>query len=164
MTKDQYRTHMRKYARETMIMSFVVTKHPDFEAMQTAGKEIIQYLLEDLIDPKWHCDHCYGEGFEFPAGWVWDNEKRNWPTDTGVPCTVCKGKGGINSWACMTLLRMAAGEDSPKIEEWMRGRHDPIVKVWRKWGQQNGYLPGPEIPEVKRSTWKEKLIRLLFPS
>lgn len=141
MTREEYRQHMRKYSRETMVMSFVVTKHPDYQVLREAGKEIMPYLLEDMIDPHWHCNKCYGEGFEFPAGWVWDNEKRNWPEDTGIPCPECKGKGSINSWACMTLLAEKAGEDRPKIEEWMRGRHDPIVKVWRKWGEQNGYLP-----------------------
>lgn len=97
MTYEEYRQHMRAYSRDTMVMSFVVTKHPDFQALKDAGDEVIPWLLHDLLDPDWYCAHCYGEGFEFPAGWEWDSEKRNWPTDTGIPCTKCKGKGGINS-------------------------------------------------------------------
>ena len=150
MTREEYRQHMRKYSRETMVMSFVVTKHPDFEAMQAAGKGIIQYLLEDLIDPAWHCVSCSGYGYEFVPTWreEYEEKKTYPPRGTGNTCPACRGKGNINSWACMMLLRMAAGDDSPRIENWMRGRHDPIVKVWRKWGEQNGYLPvTPEIEE-----------------
>jgi hypothetical protein len=155
---------MRRYSRDTMVMSFVVTKHDDFQAMLAAGKEIIPYLLEDLLDPNWHCSHCYSEGFEFPPDWVWDNEKRNWPTDTGIPCTECKGKGSINSWACMTLLAQAAGDDRPKIENWMRGRHDPLVKEWKKWGEQRGYLPAPkeESPEQGILAKVSQAVRNLF--
>lgn len=149
MTHAKYRQHMRTYARETMVMSFVVTKHRDFEAMQAAGKGIIQFLLEDLIDPAWYCQKCSGYGYEFVPTWMdeYGKSKVYPPRSTGNTCPECKGKGCINSWACITLLRLAAGDDSPKIEEWMRGRHDPIVKVWRKWGQQNGYLP--VTPEEK---------------
>src|ERR1700675_3046977 len=119
MTRESYREHMRRYSKDTMVMSFVVTKHPSYQVLLAAGSDIIQYLLEDLLDPNWHCSHCYGEGFEFPPDWVWDNEKRNWPTDTGIPCTECKGKGSINSWACMTLLAEAAGDDRPVCKyEW----------------------------------------------
>jgi hypothetical protein len=151
MTKDEYRQHMRKYSCDTMVMSFVVTNHPDYQALvKEAGKEIIPYLLDDMFDPNWNCSHCYGEGFEFPPGWVWDNELRNWPTDTGIPCSKCKGKGSINSWACMTLLWDKVGRDNgPKIENWMRGRHAVLTKAWRKWGEQNGYLPAS--PEEKES-------------
>ena len=150
MTYEEYRQHMRKYSRDTMVMSFVVTKHPDFEALEKAGDEVIPWLLNDLLDPDWHCSHCYSEGFEFPPGWEWDAVKRNWPTDTGVPCTVCKGKGSINSWACMHLLWDHVGRDKgPKIEEWMRGRHAALTKLWQKWGEQHGYLPvTPDEPEA----------------
>jgi hypothetical protein len=141
MTKDEYRQHMRTYSRDTMVMSFVVTKHPDYQALKAAGKEIIPWLLADLLDPTWHCSHCHGEGFEFPANWVWDNEKRNWPADTGIPCLQCKGKGSINSHACMMLLWGKAGDDAPTVENWMRGRHDKLTKTWQKWGEQRGYLP-----------------------
>ena len=96
MTREEYRQHMRTYSRQTMHMSFVVTKHPDYQALREAGKDIITFLLEDLIDPRWYCSHCYGEGFEFPPDWEWDAVKRNWPTDTGIPCTRCNGRGGTN--------------------------------------------------------------------
>ena len=141
MTKDEYRKAMRTYSRDTMVMSFVVTKHPDYRLMREAGKEIIPYLLADLLDPAWHCSHCYGEGFEFPPDWVWDNVKRNWPTDTGIPCTECKGKGSISSWACMTLLAEITGDDRPKCERAWQGRHDKLTKMWQKWGEERGYLP-----------------------
>src|SRR5271157_4500882 len=116
MTAEEYRKHMRTYSRDTMVMSFVVTKHPDYRAMREAGKEIIPFLLADMLDDQWHCSACYGEGFEFPAGWVWNNETRNWPTDTGIPCPACKGKGSINSWACIMLIAEITGDDRPKIE------------------------------------------------
>jgi hypothetical protein len=141
MTRESYREHMRRYSKDTMVMSFVVTKHPSYQVLLAAGSDIIQYLLEDLLDPNWHCSHCYGEGFEFPPDWVWDNEKRNWPSDTGIPCTECKGKGSINSWACMMLLSYAAGSDRPKVPDWMRGRHEPLTNLWREWGEDRGYLP-----------------------
>ena len=158
MTRESYREHMRCYSRDTMVMSFVVQDHPSFQVLKAAGSDIIPFLLEDLLDPDWHCDHCYGEGFEFPPDWVWDNVKRNWPTDTGIPCSVCKGKGSINSWACMMLLGMAAGTDRPKVPEWMRGRHEPLTKLWQKWGEQRGYLPAtpddPEEPGILAKIWR----------
>ena len=141
MTKDDYRQHMRKYSRDTMVMSFVVTKHPDYQALKAAGMEIVPYLLADMLDPDWHCNTCYSEGFEFPAGWVWDNEKRNWPTDTGIPCRACKGKGGISSWACISLIAEIVGDDRPKIETRIQGKHEAIVKLYREWGELRGYLP-----------------------
>ena len=141
MNAIEYRQHMRKYSRDTMVMSFVVTKHPDYQALKAAGKEIIPYLFADIVDPAWHCTHCYGEGFEFPVGWVWDNERRNWPTDTGIPCSECKGKGNVNSWACMMLLAEAMGDTRPKIPVKFQGRHTEIVKIYLKWGEQHGYLP-----------------------
>src|SRR5271157_3488634 len=112
MNAIEYRQHMRKYSRDTMVMSFVVTKHPDYQALKAAGKEIIPILFADIVDPAWHCTHCYGEGFEFPVGWVWDNERRNWPTDTGIPCSECKGKGNVNSWAWDSGVR---GPISPLV-------------------------------------------------
>lgn len=149
MTKEEYRQHIRKYSRDTMVMSYVVTKHPDYQALQAAGDEIIPWLLEDMLDPNWHCDACYGEGFKFPDGWVWDSVKRNWPSDTGVPCPKCGGKGSISSWGCMSLLWDKVGRDNgPKIENWMRGRHDVLCKCWQKWGEARGYLPPtPDAPK-----------------
>ena len=158
MTKEEYRQHMREYSRDTAVMSYTVTKHPDYQAMKEAGEEIIPYLFADMLDSNWHCSHCYGEGFEFPADWVWDNEKRNWPTDTGIPCAQCNGKGNVSSWGCMTLLWEAVGRDNgPKVEDWMRGRHDVLVRQWCKWGEQRGYLPPTPGPSRL-----EKLGRLIF--
>jgi hypothetical protein len=147
VTKDEYRKAMRTYSRDTMVMSFVVTKHPDYRAMREAGAEIIPYLFADMVDPAWHCSHCYGEGFEFPADWVWDNVKRNWPEDTGIPCTQCNGKGNVNSWACMMLLAEAMGDTRPEIPRKFQGKHDAIVKIYLKWGEQHGYLPPTPDPE-----------------
>lgn len=149
MTREEYRQHMRKYSRDTMVMSFVVTKHPDYEAMRAAGKEIIQFLLEDLINPHWLCQTCSGYGYEFVPNWrvEYDKNKTYPPNSTGNNCPECNGKGSINSWACITLLAEKAGDERPKIEKWMRGRHDPIVKVWRKWGEQAGYLPVAQSEE-----------------
>ena len=151
MNSTEYRCHMRKYARDTAVMSYVVTKHPDYQALSAAGREIIPFLLADMFDPNWHCSHCYGEGFEFPAGWVWDNEKRNWPTDTGVPCTQCNGKGNTSSWACMHLLWEIIGRNSgegPVVEDWMRGKHTALMNLWRKWAGEHGYMsPVPDAPE-----------------
>ena len=141
MTATEYRQHMRTYSKDTMVMSFVVTDHPDYQALKAAGMEVAPYLLVDLIDPDWHCDACYGEGFEFPAGWAWDNKKRNWPTDTGIPCPKCMGKGSINTWACIMLLTEIAGDDRPKVEVYMQGRHAALIDLWRKWGELRGYLP-----------------------
>ena len=69
MTKEEYRQHMRQYSRDTMVMSFVVTKHDDYQALKAAGKEIIPWLLEDLLDPYWCCNTCHGEGYEFVPTW-----------------------------------------------------------------------------------------------
>lgn len=163
MTKESYRQHMRKYSRDTMVMSFVVTKHPSFQVLRAAGADIIPYLLEDLFDEHWHCNHCYGEGFEFPPDWVWDNEKRNWPTDTGIPCTECHGKGYINSWACMTLLWEAVGrENGPKVKESQRGRHGELTRLWREWAEDNSYLPKTPRP-VPEPNFFIKLLRGLYP-
>jgi hypothetical protein len=151
MTKDEYREHMRKYSRETAHMSFVVYKHPDYQALQAAGDEIIPWLLRDMLDPNWHCDACHGQGYEFAPGWEqeWVKDKVYLPRSTGNPCPKCKGKGNICSWACMHLLfeKTRARGDAPEIEEWMRGRHDALTKLWRKWGEQRGYLPAvPDEP------------------
>lgn len=178
MTREQYRAHMRRYSRETMVMSFVVTRHPDFQALSGAGMDIVPFLLEDL-QVKWFCQKCNGHGTrlltpeEAESSWhresreLWNKHHPDAPSNTVEVwdvCSECEGYGSVNTWAVVTLLAQAVGDKRPKIEEWMRGRHDPIVKVWIKWGQQNGYLPGPEIPEVKRQTLREKLTRLLFPS
>jgi hypothetical protein len=138
MTKDEYRQHMRTYSRDTMALSFVDTKHLDYQALREAGKEIVQYLLEDLVDPDWYCQRCYGYGYEFVPTW---GQETYPPRSTGNPCPECKGKGVICSWACLSLLADIVGDDRPKIENSMRGCHDDIVKVWRKWGEENGYLP-----------------------
>jgi hypothetical protein len=143
MTKDEYRQHMRKYSRETAVMSFVVAEHPDYKALQAAGAETIPWLLEDLLDPNWHCGACHGEGYEFVPTWEeeWDKDKTYPPRSTGNVCPECKGKGNISSWACMHLLFKKAGDDAPEVEEWMRGRHGVLTKLWRKWGEKRGYLP-----------------------
>jgi hypothetical protein len=150
MTKDEYRQHMRKYSRDTMVMSFVVHDHPDYQALQAAGDEIIPWLLADLVDPDWHCNSCYGDGFEYPAGWQeeWD-KNRVWPTDTGIPCHECKGKGNVCVHACMHLLWEKVGDDAPVIEKWMRGRVAALTDLWRKWGERKGYLPPtPDKPRL----------------
>lgn len=144
MTKDEYRQHIRKYSRDTAVMSFVVYKHPGFQALLGAGDEIIPWLFADLFDQNWHCGSCYGDGFEYPTGWQeeWD-KNRVWPTDTGIPCHECKGKGNICTWACMTLLfeKTRARGDAPVVENWMRGKHTALSNLWRKWGEKRGYLP-----------------------
>lgn len=160
MTYEEYRQHMRKYSRDTAVMSFVVAKHPDYQALREAGNEIIPWLLTDMSDPDWHCNHCYGEGFEFPPNWVWDNVKRNWPTDTGIPCTVCKGKGSISSWACMMLVAEKAGNLRPYVEPRYQGKHDALVRIYREWGERNGYLP--PTPVVLEPSGMRRLGRAIF--
>jgi hypothetical protein len=150
MIKDEYRQHMRKYSRDTAVMSFVVTDHLDYKALQAAGSEIIPWLLADLLDPDWHCNTCYGQGYEFVPSWR-DEYERGWennrvlypPRSTGNACPECKGKGNICSWACMTLLfeKTRANGDAPIVEKWMQGRLDALSNLWRKWGEQRGYLP-----------------------
>lgn len=164
MTKDEYREHVRKYSRETMVMSFTVTKHPDFQALKAAGAEVIPWLLEDLLDPHWHCNLCFGTGTEFVPGWqdAWDKGDKTWPPkSTGNRCPECQGKGHISSWGVMHLLWEAVGRDKgPKIEKWMQGKHDVLVKQWRKWGEQQGLLP--VTPEEKPDTffgWVQGLFR-----
>jgi hypothetical protein len=160
MTHDEYRQHMRKYSRDTMVMSFVVYKHPSYQALREAGNEVVPWLLEDLIDPDWHCDHCYGEGFEFPADWVWDSVKRNWPTDTGIPCSQCRGKGNLCHWACMSLLAEHAGDERPKAPRSIHGKIVPLTNMWKEWGEQRGYLSSS--PEVKEIGFWGILFRALF--
>lgn len=157
MTKDEYREHMRKYSHDTMSSSFVVTKHPDFEALEAGGQGIVPWLLEDMLDPNWHCDACYGYGYEFAPGWqeAFDADRSNWPPKSaGRPCPKCKGKGNVSSWGCMTLLWGIVGrEGGPQVEEWMRGKHDVLVGLWRKWGEKRGYLPPtPDDPEPDFAT------------
>lgn len=151
MTKDEYRQHMRKYSKDTLIMSYVVTKHPDYIALREAGKEIIPYLLEDMLDPNWYCGACNGFGYEFVSTWEeeWYDHMTFPPRSTGNICPKCSGKGHVNSWACMMLISGIAGDDCPKIANWMRGRHDPLLRAYRKWGAERGYLPPiPEEPNA----------------
>ena len=161
MHKVLYRTHMRIYSRETMAMSFVVTKHPDYESLLTAGKEIIPFLLEDIRDPNWYCTSCFGYGYDFVPTWdtECDENCTHPPRSTGEVCPKCKGKGNINSWACMTLLAQIAGDDRPVVEERIRGRHDPLVNMWLKWGQERGYItlaPG-ELDMRPKVGFRERL-------
>jgi hypothetical protein len=146
MTKEEYREHMRTYSRETMTSSApAVYTHPDYQALKAAGEEIIPWLLADMLDPDWHCRLCFGEGVEFVPGWqeAWDKGDKTWPPkSTGNRCPECRGKGHISSWGCMSLLWEIVGRDNgPQVENWMRGKHDALIKTWRKWGEQHGYLP-----------------------
>jgi hypothetical protein len=167
MTREEslhwdYRRHMRKYSRDTAVMSFLVTKHPDFQALQAMGGEIVPWLLADLLDPGWHCNSCYGDGFEYPAGWqeVWDRD-RVWPENTGVPCHECGGKGNICVHACMRLLWENV-DDAPKIERWMSGRVNVLTGLWRKWGEERGLLPATPGPEPGFLTRAFRALRGLF--
>ena len=146
MIKDEYREHMRTYSRETAVMSHVMYNHPDYQALQAAGDEIIPWLFADLLDRDWHCNLCMGFGTEFVPGWqeAWDNGDKTWPPkSTGNRCPGCKGKGNICSWAAMHLLfeKTRARGDAPVVENWMRGRHDALTKLWSKWGEKQGLLP-----------------------
>lgn len=145
MTKEEYRQHMRTYARETAAMSYVATKHPDYQALKAAGKEIIPYLFADMDDPDRYCGSCHGYGYEFVPTWQeeWDASRIYPPRSTGNICPECEGKGNICSWACVTLLFEIAGEDRPVVPKKMRGKHDAIIRLCRKWGEQRGYLPQP---------------------
>lgn len=165
MNKDEYRAHMRKYSYDTMVMSYVVTKHPDYLVMQEAGMEIVPYLLVDMLDLNWHCDLCRGLGYELVPTWEqeWYDDATFPPRSTGNNCPKCGGKGNINSWACMMLLTAAVGEDKPKVENWMRGRHGALTKLWQKWGEQRGYLPPtPDEPKPGRLRKIGKLIQGLL--
>jgi hypothetical protein len=163
MTKEEYREHIRKYSRDTAVMSYVVYKHPDYQALQAAGDEIIPWLLDDLLDRNWHCGSCWGEGYEFVPTWLEEfNRDRTHPRSTGNPCPECKGKGNICSWACMHLLfeKTRARGDAPEVENWMRGRHDALTKLWRKWGERQGLLP--VTPDERPNTffgWLRGLFR-----
>src|SRR5579872_1610426 len=44
----QYRYHARKYARETAVMSFTVTKNPSYQALLAMGRDIVPFLLQDI--------------------------------------------------------------------------------------------------------------------
>jgi hypothetical protein len=141
--KDEYRQHMRTYSRDTAVMSFIMHKHPDYQALRGAGSEIIPYLLADLFDPDWHCDACLGYGQELVPTWreEWEQHKTHPPRQTGNICSQCNGKGNVCSWAAMTLLFEKTGDDAPTVEDGMRGRHDVLTKLWRKWAEQRGYFP-----------------------
>lgn len=129
-------------------MSFVVTKHPDYQAMKAGGMTIVPFLLDDLLDPDWRCDACHGEGYEFVPTWreEWEKLKNYPPRGTGKVCPKCNGKGNVSSWAAMQLLWEIIGrKNGPHVEEWMRGKHVVLVKLWQKWGEQHGYLlPTPD--------------------
>jgi hypothetical protein len=162
MNATEYRDHMRRYSRNTMVMSFVVTKHPDYQAMLAAGREILPYLYADILDPAWYCDKCFGEGFEFLPDWqeTWDKSKI-WPVDTGVPCPACNGKGNVNSWACIMLLAEAMGDDRPKIPKKMQGKHSAIKKLYLKWGEKHGYLPLTPEEEKPEPSFFRKVVNML---
>src|SRR5574337_1225210 len=163
MTITEYRDRMRRYSYETMVMSFVVTDHPDFKALQAAGEPIVPFLLTDLKDNLGFCKTCHGLGYELAPVRDRDTDwqaRHAWPPQsTGKPCPECHGVGHVNSWAVFYLLRTNA-PGHPVIETWMRGRHEPIRKAWLKWGEENGYLP-PTPPLPRRSGFLSRLVKLL---
>jgi hypothetical protein len=149
MTYEEYRAHMRTYSRETAVMSFVVQKHPDYQALQAAGNEIVPWLLKDMLEPFWHCDECHGFGMELVPTWQkeWEDSKTYPPRQTGKVCSKCNGVGYINSWACMMLIAEKMGDDRPKIPPADRGKHDAICRIYRNWGIEHGYIQGEIEPE-----------------
>jgi len=112
---EQYREYMAVYSDETAVMSMTVWKHPAFQAMLNMNTEVIPHLIYDLHDYY----HNVGE-------------------DSST-------LGVFDPWAAMALLGTIVQEQCPHFPEEVRGRLDPLCKIWIEWGKQHGYIFSPTV-------------------